>query len=537
MWSYTYLVWLVGIAASIPLILKVTHTLHQIRPIRLWLKNWKFYAIQTLVLGFGIFLTYLSAGSCVAVYNPIAPGWWIPLEGTLFWSSRLLRSFGPRPCPHGQRSPCHVYLTPAKNMSNSMFVNVHTSIAISSLDIEYISHKGEESVSGSISADQFEVPHLDEHDQRNVYSAYLSDLIPDAIVTFTIRSNDNKLSDTEYTFRTAPINGEVKFLVGGDAGTSKVVEEINSLIGEQSPLFAINGGDVAYDNGMFTCACTWDQYLWEWSKVTTPDGHMIPLIFAIGNHDIGANDDNDGAIEMFMDPKQCDNSKRENSRPLYIAYFPFEEVGGSAPDICDRKVNHVHTAGTGVTIWSLDSMYAGGPMDAVQFVDSMMPNMSGQINHFAAYHVPMYSNSKVEKNENNPMRRVWPSLILDKYSFKVGFEHHAHTFKRTKPMTNNSVADKGVVYIGDGKWGTTGSQLPSNDSIIKGEPFVKSGTDHHVWYVTANSDGRVGLEAINNYGITIDKVDNYATGYWQLPSQYYANLTVLYPLPNLLNDY
>ncbi|KAF4652987.1 hypothetical protein FOZ61_009281 [Perkinsus olseni] len=514
MWSYTNLVWLVGIAASIPLMIKVAHSFG-LRPIRKLLKNPKFYAAEVIALGIGILFTYLSAGSCVAVYNPVAPGWWIPLEGTLFWSSRLFRSFGSRPCPHGQRTPCHVYLTAAQNMSSGMFVNIHTSTAVKSIDVRYTSETGTDVLTGSITADYFEVPHLDERDQRNVYAAYLPDLLPDSVVTFTVVADGDEWPGN-YTFKTAPLSGEVKFVIGGDAGTSEVVEEINSHIGGQSPLFAVNGGDVAYDNGMFPCACTWDQYLWEWSKVKTAEGHMIPLIFAIGNHDIGANDDNDGAINSFMDPRQCDNSKRENARPLYIAYFPFEEVNGKAAAICDRRVNHVHTAGTAVTLWSLDSMYAGGPLDAVKFVDQKMPSMQGQINHFAVYHVPMYSNSEVEKNAHNSMREYWPSMILDKYSFKVGFENHAHTFKRTMPMTNNSIANNGVVYVGDGKWGTTGSLLPAESSIMTGRPFVKSGIDHHVWYTITDSSGRVGLTAVNNHNDVIDQLDNHDTLQWQL---------------------
>ncbi|EER09693.1 conserved hypothetical protein [Perkinsus marinus ATCC 50983] len=506
MWSYTKLVWLVGIAASVPLMIKVAHTFGR-RSIRSLFRNYKFYVAEILTLGIGILLTYLSAGSCVAVYNPQAPGWWIPLEGTLFWSSRLFRSFGRRPCPNGQRTPCHVYLTAAQNLSNSMFVNVHTSTSIKSIYVKYSSHKDDNTIGGVIGADNFEVPHLDEHDQRHVFAAYLPDLLPDAVVSFNLMA-DGDLWPQNYTFRTSPLNGEVKFVIGGDTGTSDVVEDINSHIGPQSPLFAVNGGDVAYDNGMFPCACTWDLYLWQWSKVKTSDGHMIPLIFAIGNHDIGANHDNHGAINSFIDPNRCDNTKRESARPLFIAYFPFEAVDGKAPEICDRKVNHVHTAGTAVTIWSLDSLYAGGPLNAVHFVEDNMPNMKDQVNHFGVYHVPMYSSYKEDDNRNEPMKRYWPSMMFDKYYFKVCYEHHAHTFKRTMPMINNSIATNGVIYVGDGKWGTSGPILPTVDSLVTSDHLVKSGIDHHVWYTIADSNGKISLTAVDHNNNVIDHVES-----------------------------
>ena len=37
---------------------------------------------------------------------------------------------------------------------------------------------------------------------------------------------------------------------------------------------------------------------------------------------------------------------------------------------------------------------------------------------------------------------------------KLAFENHDHAYKRTFPIKNNKIDREGIVYIGDGSWGT-----------------------------------------------------------------------------------
>lgn len=60
------------------------------------------------------------------------------------------------------------------------------------------------------------------------------------------------------------------------------------------PAFAVIGGDLAYANGWAPCYLKWDAWLQQWEQhMVTPDGRLIPLLTAIGNHEassfFGAN--------------------------------------------------------------------------------------------------------------------------------------------------------------------------------------------------------------------------------------------------------
>ena len=70
--------------------------------------------------------------------------------------------------------------------------------------------------------------------------------------------------------------------------------ETSQVAASHNPSFALIGGDLAYANGWAPCYLKWDMWLSQWEQhMVTPDGRMIPLIVAIGNHEaasfFGAN--------------------------------------------------------------------------------------------------------------------------------------------------------------------------------------------------------------------------------------------------------
>jgi len=50
------------------------------------------------------------------------------------------------------------------------------------------------------------------------------------------------------------------------------------------------------------------------------------------------------------------------------------------------------------------------------------------------------------------VREHWAPLF-EQYGVRVSFENHDHTYKRTYPIRGESIAQDGVVYLGDGCWG------------------------------------------------------------------------------------
>jgi hypothetical protein len=51
------------------------------------------------------------------------------------------------------------------------------------------------------------------------------------------------------------------------------------------------------------------------------------------------------------------------------------------------------------------------------------------------------------------VREHW-SPLFEKGGVQAAFEHHSHAYKRTVPIREGEIDPSGVVYLGDGSWGT-----------------------------------------------------------------------------------
>lgn len=72
------------------------------------------------------------------------------------------------------------------------------------------------------------------------------------------------------------------------------------------------GGDITYDNNMYTCYNTWDLML-EQVPHKFPTGNitrLIPLILATGNHDVGVNSNNNHTWVL------------DDNQPVFFHWFP-----------------------------------------------------------------------------------------------------------------------------------------------------------------------------------------------------------------------
>ncbi|MFT5108850.1 MAG: hypothetical protein ACI8XO_003711 [Verrucomicrobiales bacterium] len=66
--------------------------------------------------------------------------------------------------------------------------------------------------------------------------------------------------------------------------TREYLDAMNARAGEENPLFALLGGELAYAKA--TAASKWYDWVSSWcKKAVTPCGFMIPMIVAIGNHE------------------------------------------------------------------------------------------------------------------------------------------------------------------------------------------------------------------------------------------------------------
>jgi hypothetical protein len=259
-----------------------------------------------------------------------------------------------------------------------------------------------------------------------VYRAELTGLKPGTDYQFRIG-----MASPAYRFRTMPAKATdvIHFVSGGDCGTNAHAVANNQEAARQDPMFALIGGDLAYENG--TSASTFLTFLKNYSKhMVGKDGRLIPLVAAIGNHEVAGG----------------------MGQPRYRAPFFYSMFDGLFPDTGYATLDF----GDYLSLVLLDSGHTspvGG--DQTAWLERVLKDRVDHPNVFAVNHVPAYPSARVK--DDKPMcgdlqRKYWVPLF-EKYRVPCVLEHHDHTFKRTKPLLDNLQNDNGVVYLGDGSWG------------------------------------------------------------------------------------
>lgn len=264
-----------------------------------------------------------------------------------------------------------------------------------------------------------------------VHRVEIKNLQPDSEYRFKIPSSEN-----EYQFLTAPsqLVKELRFVVGGDMyhDAMEFMAKTSRKAAETSPAFAVIGGDIAYAVHSLHQPIQnnerWIDWIKNWhSTMVTPQGNMIPVIAAIGNHDVIG---------------QYDQTPAQAS--VFSLLFPMP----------GKQIYNVLDFGSYLSIVLLDSGHAS-PIngDQAKWLNTVLEGRQHIPHRFAVYHVPAYPSVRGFQNKQSVLiRRFWVPLF-EKWGVQAAFEHHDHAYKRTFPMLKNRIHPQGVVYLGDGGWG------------------------------------------------------------------------------------
>lgn len=243
---------------------------------------------------------------------------------------------------------------------------------------------------------------------------------------------NGKLQDIK-SYKTLPATlnttDEIVFVQGGDIGTTDASRHLTNNIIPWQPSVIFMGGDTTYDNGMVSCYHTWDNLLWMLDTLNTASNVLIPIVLAVGNHDLSVN-------------SLASVSYREGKHtPLILQYFPQHydnNSNPSVPSVSSRLTYFVHHFAN-ISFFSLDSGFAATFRgEQLDFIDAEMKKFN-RTKKFAQYHVPIYSpcmRDTHDKTANLEALYFWSS-IFDKYGVSAAFENHDHLRKRTHPLKGN----------------------------------------------------------------------------------------------------
>ncbi len=302
------------------------------------------------------------------------------------------------------------------------------------------------------------------------HSTRLENLNPDDTYYFIVGDEVSGYS-TERKFRTVPELGTIQFIEGGDAGVSDNFEEMSEIAAATEPHFAVLGGDIAYVNGVIKKQNTWKEFLDIWQRtMITPNGFTIPIIAAIGNHEIN-------------------KTKWRQIDKAAFYFMLFKPNGGKTYFTRKIGVNNV------LFVLDTDHVYKSHG-DQLDWMKEQFTKYSDRAFRFASYHAPLYPTFRdPDAKSTANLRRHWLP-VFDQSKLHIAFEHHEHTLKKTKLLRENKVSkSQGTYYLGDGNWGIE-SRKPKDHWYLEAARPV-----NHVWSVTLEGD------VASFKALTIDGVD------------------------------
>ena len=463
----------------------------------------------------GILLVLSSLVTAVVILSgPVIFGGICQIQATFengvsgfIFSTSLTREYTlPEACPVGP--PCHVYATLPENASDSVFINFHTNIKHPHAVVCYntsITSSTKRELEQRDPADICIQTHVNDFKavewigQRLVHSVYLFDLTPDTIYRINIYY-DGTLQKEEI-YQTLPLNSsqrKISIITGGDAGFLEMSFETGTQAAEYKPDLVVMGGDLAYDNGMHTCYDAWDKFLSIFEQMNSVKGMLIPIIFTIGNHDVGIE-----SLSMRTVTKGEDG-------PPFFTFFPqHSRVGNDGslvkevPPTSERNSYFYHLIGGTLQV-SLDCGYlADYNGTQLEWMKSLNKNYSS-LPKFAVYHAPIYWAfglwDPVASVIVMGMQHWVPEF--DRSRYMSAWENHAHLLKRTKPLRGGTPTENGTMYIGEGCWGVYCLNLPLENST---GIFTKYRNRlNHFWLIELNNE-TVSYKAISSKGEIVDE--------------------------------
>ncbi len=245
-----------------------------------------------------------------------------------------------------------------------------------------------------------------------------------------------------WTFRTMPqkLVRPLRIAIGGDTlHRQEWMEATTRTAVEHDPDFIIWGGDLADTNAQPEAVLRWQQWFTAIDRtLRTQSRRVIPLLVAIGNHDVKK-----GYYHQHEEYEPTDSWRRRLAPEFYELFAFPGQPGYGVLDFGDY-----------LSVILLDSAHTN-PIAGTQtaWLEKTLKERSGRAHLLPIYHIPAYPSVKDYHGRNETeVRKHWPPLF-DRYRIPTAFEHHNHAYKRTHPITAEAVKTGGTVYLGDGAWG------------------------------------------------------------------------------------
>jgi acid phosphatase type 7 len=301
--------------------------------------------------------------------------------------------------------------------------------------------------------------------EHRVFHAELKNLPAGRDIQFEI-AGESAAASEPYSFRMPPAKAApIRFITGGDVYHAREpMNQMNRRAGEEDPLFALIGGDLAYANDV--ALDRWFHYIESWAdNARTPDGRLVPKVVAIGNHE---------ALGAGYHPNDAPGP--DAARMFYSIFnFPVKD-----------NATHVVDFGSWLSLVMLDSGHTRTIAAQTDWLERALTERRGVPNLFVAYHRPAWGSGT--KDDAVEIQREW-CPVIERHRATAVFEYDHHVFCRTHPIKGGVVDEThGVPYLGSGSWSVTPRLI--DPAELRKRPWVAAALPvNHIYIVETKEHG------------------------------------------------
>jgi acid phosphatase type 7 len=379
--------------------------------------------------------------------------------------------------------PAAIFLTWDGNPTTTVSVDWHL---MAGTDVESVEIRGPGMKTWkNHTGQQFRFP----HSTRMVRRARITGLIPGS--TYELRIGGSRV----YSYRTMPANlvRPIRFATGGDTQASDAqFGSINRAVATRNIDFVLLGGDLAYSNGdprLVAREETWFETVTK--SLVTPDGRLIPVIAAIGNHEVFSNRDTTAATQAMI----ANTGVKLGDATYYrVLHAHARERQYQAIDVGNYLslvlLNTSHTA----EISGEQTEWLRGALAARPSVPHIFP----------IYHVPGYPSVRSFGAENSTQVREHWAPLFERAGVRFAFENHDHAYKRTFPIRGGQRDTAGIVYIGDGAWGAGARPIGRDHKTTEWYLEKTASVNHGIIVTLDKASSR--MEVIDSLGTMVDSL-------------------------------
>jgi acid phosphatase type 7 len=391
------------------------------------------------------------------------------------WSGVSQASSTPRP------TPAAIFVTWTGDPTTTVSVDWHLAAGsdVSSVEVRGPGIRRWRSYRGSAVAFPFST--------RTVRRARVDGLRPDS--DYELRVGGSRT----YRYRTMParLTRPVRFAAGGDtqAGLAQF-GPMNRIAAGQDVDFVLLGGDLAYSNGdprQVAREETWYETVTQ--TLVTRDGRLIPVIAAIGNHEVFSSRDTTESTARTM---RETGVRLGDSRYYTALHAHARDRQYGVIDVGDYLSLVLLNTGHTSPVQGAQTEWLQGALAARTAVPFLFP----------VYHVPGYPSVRSFAGSTSVLVREHWAPLFEQFGVRVAFENHDHAYKRTYPIRAGRRDSTGVVYIGDGAWGVTPRPIGREHTEPAWYLETAKSVNHGIFVTLSERSAR--FEMIDTAGVRFD---------------------------------